>query len=190
MLVGKPVVCLSCYVWGVKGQTVKDEFAGVVESGQVVNPYGKEKFGTVAAASREVFVCRVAQMNLWLSLLPHGHETGNEGESAVDVGSAVNLKSAKCGVGVSGGHKSLLSHNGPLKQGSHVGDCVEHAGGGVRVTQFLLFLHLPQLLILPCLFLFAASLKIFPSDSLGQFLDQFLVQQSLLYLVQHYYWHY
>lgn len=85
-----------------------------------------------------------------------------------------------------GEHRSPLSHNGPLSQGSHVGVCVEHAGGSGGVNQFPLFLHLPQLLILPCLFLFAVSLKIFPGDSLGQSLDQFLVQQCLLFLVPHY----
>lgn len=63
MLVGGPVECPSCYVWNVKGQTVEDEFAEIAESGQVVNPCGKEKFGTFAAANLEVFVCRGALMN-------------------------------------------------------------------------------------------------------------------------------
>lgn len=106
------------------------------------------------------------------------------GESAVDVGSAVDVKHAKSDVDVSGGHRSPLSHNGPLSQGSHVGECVAHADGSEGVNQFPLVLHLPQLLILSSLILFAASLEIFPFDSLGQFLDQFLVQQCLL--VPHY----
>lgn len=101
----------------------------------------------------------------------------------MDVGNAVGVKSD---VGVSGGHRSPLSHNGPLSQGNHLSECVEHAGGSVRVSQFPLVLHLPQLLTLSCLFLFAASLEIFPADSLGQFLDHFLVQQCLLFLVPHY----
>lgn len=64
VLVEGPVECPSCYVWSETGQTVEDEFAEVAESGQVVNPYGTERFGTVAAASLQVFVCRVALMNL------------------------------------------------------------------------------------------------------------------------------
>lgn len=64
MLFGGPVECPSCYVWSGKGQTVEDEFAEVVESGQVVNPCGKGTIGTFAVASLEVFVCRVALMNL------------------------------------------------------------------------------------------------------------------------------
>lgn len=103
----------------------------------------------------------------------------------MDVGSAVGVKSAKSD-GVSGAYRSPLSHNGQLSQGSHVGECAEHAGGSEKVNQFPLDLHLPQLLILSCLFLFAASLEIFPTDFLGQFLDQFLVQQCLLFLVPHY----
>lgn len=104
----------------------------------------------------------------------------------MDVGSAVGVKSEKGDVGVSGGHRSPLSHNGPLNQGIHVGECAEHAGGSEQVNQFLLVLHLPQLLILSCLFLFAASLERFPADSLVQVLDQFPVQQCLLFLVPHY----
>lgn len=53
-------------MWSGKGQTVEDEFAEVVESGQVVNPCGNHvnPCGTFAVASLEVFVCRVALMNL------------------------------------------------------------------------------------------------------------------------------
>lgn len=113
-------------------------------------------------------------------------ETGNGGESAVDVGSAVGVKSARSDVGVSGEDRSPLFHNGPLSQGNHVGECEEHAGGSERVNQFPLVLHLPQLLILSCLFLLAASLETFPADSLDQSQDRFLVQQDLLLLVQYY----
>lgn len=64
MLVGGPVECPFCYERSGTEQTVEDEFAEVAESGQVVNPCGKEKFGIVAAASLEVFLCRVTLMNL------------------------------------------------------------------------------------------------------------------------------
>lgn len=85
----------------------------------------------------------------------------------MDAVSAVCVKNVKSDVDVSGAHRSPLFHNGPLSQGSHVGECVEHAGESEGLNQFPLVLHLPQHLILIYLFLFAASLVIFPVDSLG-----------------------
>lgn len=82
----------------------------------------------------------------------------------MDVGSAVGVKSEK-NDGAFGGYRSPLFHNGPLNQGSHVGECEEHAGGSEKVNQFPLDHHLPQ--FLSCLILLAVSLETFPTDFLG-----------------------
>ena len=66
-MAGGPVECPSCYVWCEKEQTGEGELAEVAESGQVVNPCGKEKFGTVSAVNLGSFSKRAALKDQELS---------------------------------------------------------------------------------------------------------------------------
>lgn len=67
VVVGGFAECQSCYLWCEKEQTGEGEPAAVAESGQVVNPYGKEKSGTVAVANLGSCANMVALMDLELS---------------------------------------------------------------------------------------------------------------------------